>query len=131
MPLKWLVTLGKYGGPVYLPVAYCFNTYYSHNGQYVTYGAMARAPLSLPASMLIFKNISFHGFWMSRWTDEHPAEERYEMFKDLVDLMDKGQLKETRWTRVDWNEESMKFAVDAGIQGFAKGKQICFPTETQ
>lgn len=97
----------------------------------MTYGAMARAPLSLPASMLIFKNISFHGFWMSRWTDEHSAEERYEMLKDLVELMDKGQLKEVRWTKVDWNEDSMKFAVDAGIQGFAKGKQICFPTESQ
>lgn len=106
------------------------NSYiHSHNGQYVTYGAMARAPLAIPASMLIFKNFSFHGFWMTRWTDTHTNEERYEMLKDLVELMDKGQLREPRWTEVPWTEEGMKQAADGGIQGFTQGKQICFPTK--
>lgn len=103
--------------------------YLGHNGQYVTYGAMARAPLAIPASMLIFKNFSFHGFWMTRWTDTHTNEERYEMLKDLVELMDKGQLREPRWTEVPWTEEGMKQAADGGIQGFTQGKQVCFPTK--
>ncbi|KAG2217863.1 hypothetical protein INT45_012778 [Circinella minor] len=104
--------------------------YLGHNGQYVTYGAMARAPLALPASMLIFKNISFHGFWMTRWADQHNAADRYKMFEDLIGLMDKGALSEPRWTKVDWSEGAMKHAVDAGIQGFAQGKQIVFPTSS-
>ena len=91
---------------------------------------MARAPFALPASMLIFKNITFHGFWMTRWADQNSAEDRYKMFKDLIGLMDKGALGEPRWTKVDWTEDAMKHAVDAGIQGFAQGKQIVFPTSS-
>ncbi|KAI9315383.1 hypothetical protein BX666DRAFT_1962230 [Dichotomocladium elegans] len=105
--------------------------YLGQNGQYVTYGAMARAPLAIPASMLIFKNLAFHGFWMSRWSDEHSSEERYVMLKDLIDLMDKNQLKEPRWESVAWSEESMKQAVDGAISGFGKGKQVCFPNGSQ
>ncbi|KAI8394101.1 uncharacterized protein BYT42DRAFT_553398 [Radiomyces spectabilis] len=98
--------------------------YLGANGQFVTYGAMARAPLALPASMLIFKNISFRGFWMSRWSDEHSQEERQVMLNELIDLMDKGQLAEPRWSKVEWTEEAMKYAVDQGISSFGTGKQV-------
>ncbi|KAI8083114.1 uncharacterized protein BX664DRAFT_361378 [Halteromyces radiatus] len=96
----------------------------SANGQYVTYGAMARAPLSLPASLLIFKNISFHGFWMSRWTDTHNMEERKIMIDELIDLMKRGHFVEPKWTQVEWKEEPVKAAVDQGIQGYGSGKQV-------
>ncbi|KAF7722649.1 mitochondrial 2-enoyl thioester reductase [Apophysomyces ossiformis] len=98
--------------------------YLGMNGKFVTYGAMARAPLSLPASMLIFKNISFHGFWVSKWVNTHSVEERDEMFKDLTELMQQGKLAEPRWTKVDWQEEAMKEAVEKGIQGYTQGKQV-------
>ncbi|KAG0170646.1 mitochondrial 2-enoyl thioester reductase [Apophysomyces sp. BC1034] len=100
--------------------------YLGTNGKFVTYGAMARAPLTLPASMLIFKNISFHGFWVSKWVDTHNQQERDEMFKDLTELMQQGKLAEPRWTRVEWHEDAMKQAVDQGIQGFVQGKQVVF-----
>jgi trans-2-enoyl-CoA reductase len=35
----------------------------------VTYGAMGRQPLKIPNSLLIFKNLSFHGFWLRRWKE--------------------------------------------------------------
>ncbi|KAL0080689.1 hypothetical protein J3Q64DRAFT_1705665 [Phycomyces blakesleeanus] len=98
--------------------------YLSANGKLVTYGAMARAPLTLPASMLIFKNISFYGFWVSKWAETHSKEERSEMLADLVQLMAAKQLKEPRWTAVEWNEKAVKEAVENGIQGYGKGKQI-------
>ncbi|SAM05790.1 hypothetical protein [Absidia glauca] len=96
----------------------------SANGQFVTYGAMARAPLALPASLLIFKNLAFHGFWMTRWTDTHSMEERTEMVDDLVAMMARGDFVEPKWTQVDWKEDSVKSAVDHGIQGFGTGKQV-------
>ena len=34
-------------------------------GVHVTYGGLGRAPLAVPASALIFKNISLRGFWLS------------------------------------------------------------------
>ncbi|ORX43710.1 NAD(P)-binding protein [Hesseltinella vesiculosa] len=94
------------------------------NGQYVTYGAMARAPLALPASLLIFKNLSFHGFWMTRWTDTHNAQERATMVEDLLDLMDQDKLNEVAWTRVNWEAKDVVTAVEQGIQGYGSGKQI-------
>lgn len=96
----------------------------SEDGQYVTYGAMSRKPLSLPASLLIFKNISFHGFWVSKWSEKHSPEERFEMMKDITNLMSQGKLGEPKWTQVNWDEETMKQSVDQGISGFATGKQV-------
>jgi trans-2-enoyl-CoA reductase len=102
-----------------------FFLFSSNNGQYVTYGAMSRAPLSLPASLLIFKNISFHGFWVSKWSDVHSKEERYEMFQDLIDLMSQGKLAEPKWTKLEFDDEdSLKRAADQGISGYATGKQV-------
>lgn len=97
---------------------------FSTNGQFVTYGAMSRKPLSLPASLLIFKNISFHGFWVSKWADIHSPEERYAMLEDIIALMSDNKLVEPKWTQVKWEEETMKQSVDQGISGFATGKQV-------
>lgn len=85
---------------------------------------MSKQPLSLPASLLIFKNISFHGFWVSKWAERHSSEERQAMFKDLIELMSQDKLKEPKWTQIKWDEEAMKQAVDQGISGFATGKQV-------
>ncbi|EPB91107.1 mitochondrial 2-enoyl thioester reductase [Mucor circinelloides] len=98
--------------------------YLGTNGQFVTYGAMSRKPLSLPASLLIFKNISFHGFWVSKWADIHSPEERYAMLEDIIALMSDNKLVEPKWTQVKWEEETMKQSVDQGISGFATGKQV-------
>ncbi|KAI9476433.1 MAG: hypothetical protein EXX96DRAFT_577182 [Benjaminiella poitrasii] len=98
--------------------------YLGANGHYVTYGAMSKKPLSLPASLLIFKNITFHGFWVSKWCDVHTPEDRYAMFEDIMKLMNEGKLREPKWNQVKWDEKSMKQAVDQGISGFASGKQV-------
>ena len=59
----------------------------SHGALIATYGAMARQPLTMGASHLIFKDYTFKGFWITPWNAAHP-EERIEMLNDLV-----------RWTR--------------------------------
>jgi trans-2-enoyl-CoA reductase len=33
-------------------------------GTVVTYGAMGRQPLKIPNGLLIFRGLSFHGFWL-------------------------------------------------------------------
>lgn len=44
---------------------------------HVTYGAMGRQPLKIPNGLLIFKNISFQGFWLRRWKERaHPDDVR-------------------------------------------------------
>jgi trans-2-enoyl-CoA reductase len=39
-------------------------------GVIVTYGAMGRAPLRIPNGQLIFQDIAWRGFWVSRWYEQ-------------------------------------------------------------
>ncbi|ORY79557.1 trans-2-enoyl-CoA reductase-like protein [Protomyces lactucae-debilis] len=68
----------------------------------VTYGAMAKQPLKIPASMLIFKDFCFHGFWVSPWNDRHP-DERQEMLEVIFDWMWEGQFRSPA-AKLNWWE---------------------------
>jgi trans-2-enoyl-CoA reductase len=39
----------------------------ANGGTIVTYGAMARQPLKIPNGQLIFQDITWRGFWVTRW----------------------------------------------------------------
>lgn len=65
----------------------------AHNGQLVTYGAMSREPLNIPTGALIFKDIAFRGYWMSRWKETHSKEEYENMCGELFQLIADGKLK--------------------------------------
>ncbi len=62
-------------------------------GTLVTYGAMSRQPTRLPAGRLIFKDLRFRGFWVSRWYEEASAEAREAMFVELFDFARRGVLR--------------------------------------
>jgi len=49
----------------------------------VTYGAMGRQPLKIPNSLLIFKNLSFHGFWLRRWKETASPNDVRETYRKL------------------------------------------------
>lgn len=53
----------------------------------VTYGAMSRDPVTIPNSALIFKNISFHGFWMTAWKENASEDQKEQMMADIIKLM--------------------------------------------
>lgn len=59
-------------------------------GTIVTYGAMARQPLKIPNGLLIFNDIVWRGFWVTRWYARASAEERTALFDELFDLLRKG-----------------------------------------
>ncbi|KAH7907381.1 hypothetical protein BJ138DRAFT_508064 [Hygrophoropsis aurantiaca] len=63
------------------------------DGHLVSYGAMSKEPLSLPTSLFIFKNLTCHGFWQSRWYARKTPEERQRLLETLTSLMTRGQLK--------------------------------------
>jgi len=60
----------------------------------VSYGAMSKAPLSLPTSLFIFKNLTAHGFMMSNWFSQHTIDDRRAVMHELVTMMEQGVLKE-------------------------------------
>ncbi|KAI9681537.1 MAG: mitochondrial 2-enoyl thioester reductase [Caeruleum heppii] len=93
----------------------------------VTYGAMSKQPLTLPAGLLIFKNITFDGFWVSRWSDAHPSEKKRTV-EEILGLMRESKLKDTPVSEVEWGWETkadvLKQAVAGTLDGFRGGKAV-------
>jgi mitochondrial enoyl-[acyl-carrier protein] reductase / trans-2-enoyl-CoA reductase len=84
-------------------------------GHIVTYGAMSRKPLTIPASLLIFKDLHFDGFWLSAWSDRNPVQKK-ETIDSILRLYREGKFKvapmeEIKW---DWDTklESLTSVVD-------------------
>ncbi len=60
--------------------------YLGEHAHIISYGAMSKQPFSLPTSSFIFKNLTAHGFWQSRWYQRHSRQERENLMKTLTDL---------------------------------------------
>ena len=97
----------------------------SPGGRLVTYGAMSKQPMVVPAGMLIFKDVRFEGFWVSRWGDEHPEEKRRTV-DELLQLMREKQFRDTPVQEVTWGwgtgKEELVEAVQGTLEGYRKGK---------
>ena len=64
----------------------------------VTNGAMAMAPVPLPASLLIFKDLSFRGFWLSGgWAARAGPRGRAALLDRLGALYQEGALAAPKW----------------------------------
>lgn len=53
-------------------------------GTHVTYGAMARRPLTVPNGLMIFKNLTLRGLWITKWIEGAPREELEEVYGKLA-----------------------------------------------
>lgn len=79
----------------------------------VTYGAMSLQPVQIPNGMLIFKNLWFTGFWVTKWYDRSTPEQRSEMWPALFDLARRGVLHtpiEARYS-LDQANEAVRHAM--------------------
>lgn len=59
----------------------------------ITYGAMAKQPLRIGNGNLIFKDLSFHGYWISNWYKKASRAEVASMFNCLAELFENGSLQ--------------------------------------
>lgn len=59
----------------------------------VTYGAMGRQPLKIPNGLLIFRGLSFHGFWLARWRASAGEERLARLLEHLGGLLRDGVLR--------------------------------------
>lgn len=102
-------------------------------GHMVTYGAMSKQPVTLPTGLLIFKNVSFDGFWVSKWSERNP-EEKEKCVREILDLTRQGKFKDTPMDEVKWNwdtkQEPLVKAVQGTLEGFRSGKGIFVFGET-
>ena len=52
----------------------------------VTYGAMSKEALKIPNGFLIFRDLAFRGFWLTRWLRTASNEEKDAMFGEIFRL---------------------------------------------
>ncbi|KAL1856120.1 mitochondrial 2-enoyl thioester reductase [Paecilomyces lecythidis] len=95
--------------------------------QLVTYGAMSKQPVALPSGLLIFKDLVFSGFWVSKWGDKHP-ELKENTINDVLRLTRAGKFKdipvqEVKWT-FDKSETDLAEEVNGTLGGFRSGKGV-------
>jgi trans-2-enoyl-CoA reductase len=99
----------------------------SSGGHLVTYGAMSKQPLQLPTGLLIFQDIKFSGFWVSRWSDAH-VEEKKKTVEEILNMMRKGTFKDIPVQQLTWEwgteENTLKEAVQGTLGGFRAGKGV-------
>ncbi len=64
----------------------------TEGGTLVTYGAMSLQPVRIPNGLLIFKDLDFRGFWVSRWYAQSTQQQRQSMFNQLFQWAESGVL---------------------------------------
>lgn len=62
------------------------------SGTHITYGAMARKPVTIPNGLLIFRDIQVRGLWVTRWIQDAPAEEIQTVYQNLAGRISSGKL---------------------------------------
>ena len=62
------------------------------SGSLVTYGAMGRKPVTVPNSLLIFRDIRVCGLWITRWIENAPPEEVTAVYQNLASRVAAGNL---------------------------------------
>ncbi|RYD39806.1 MAG: alcohol dehydrogenase [Verrucomicrobiaceae bacterium] len=60
---------------------------------HITFGAMARRPITVPNGLLIFKDLQIRGLWITKWIESAPKEELDDAYGKLADLMLGGRIK--------------------------------------
>lgn len=105
----------------------------SEGGTLVTYGAMSKQPVALPTGLLIFRDLRFRGFWLSRWANANPQGKK-ETVDEILGLIREGKFKDapTQEVRWDWEteEQTLKEAVQGTLGGFRAGKGVFVFGET-
>ncbi|XP_078538648.1 enoyl-[acyl-carrier-protein] reductase, mitochondrial [Lissotriton helveticus] len=93
-------------------------------GTMVTYGGMAKQPVTVPVSALIFNDISLRGFWMTQWKKNHAQnkEALVEMIESLCQLIRRGKLSPPAFTQTTLEE--YRAALDESMKPFSSRKPI-------
>ncbi len=89
-------------------------------GTLVTYGAMSKEAIKIPNGFLIFRDLRFCGFWLTRWLRNADERARDGMFAEII-RMAGGGLFVPRIAR-EFSLAQIKDAVALAASGNAAGK---------
>ena len=119
---KIMLGLNAVGGESALHVA---NSLAEH-GTHVTYGAMSMHPVRVPNGLLIFKDLRFRGFWVTKWYQEATDGAKQEMLDHLFSYAKRGIVK-TKVEKAYPIQEAIQ-AIQHARQGARGGKIIFRPS---
>lgn len=92
----------------------------------MTYGGMSMQPVTVPTALLIFKDISFRGFWLSGgWARQAGREGRAALMDQLVQYVQAGQLRAP--PVVQFRLEQWREAVAEDRKAHKGGKVLLVP----
>lgn len=96
-------------------------------GSAVSYGAMSMAPSTFNAGSMIFKDLSIHGFWLSKWFQTASTETRNNALGDIVARVARGDISMTVDARFPLTKISD--AVTRAGESGRSGKVLLVPQE--
>lgn len=94
-------------------------------GTIVTYGAMAKQPLRIPNGLLIFQDLQWRGFWLTRWSQQASPEQKAAMAQQLVELAQIGVIHST--SECTYPLVSAAEALRHAMQSGRRGKILLSP----
>ncbi|XP_072465721.1 enoyl-[acyl-carrier-protein] reductase, mitochondrial isoform X4 [Notamacropus eugenii] len=93
-----------------------------HGGTMVTYGGMARQPITASVSSFIFKDLKLRGFWMTQWKKDQGTDKLKEMILTLCDFIHRGQLTAPNCSEIPLQDYQV--ALENTMKPFISSKQI-------
>ncbi|KAL7874451.1 hypothetical protein SRHO_G00054210 [Serrasalmus rhombeus] len=93
-------------------------------GTMVTYGGMAKQPITVPVSALIFKDVKVRGFWVTQWKRNHGHNDKAlcSMLDELCTLIRAGKLSPPACTEVSIKD--FHKALDNAMKPYISTKQV-------
>ncbi|XP_051577554.1 enoyl-[acyl-carrier-protein] reductase, mitochondrial-like [Myxocyprinus asiaticus] len=93
-------------------------------GSMVTYGGMAKQPVTVPVSALIFKDVKIRGFWVTQWKrdNRHDEDALRNMLDELCILIRAGKLSAPACTEV--NLQDFQNALENAMKPYVSTKQV-------
>lgn len=97
----------------------------AEGGVVMNYGAMSGEACSISPALLIFRNITLRGFWLTKWLQTAAPERRITLFIELAGLIADGKLR--AHVQATYGIDQIKQAVAAAAAGERDGKILLLP----
>ena len=102
-----------------------------HKGVHVTYGGMSLKPVMASTSSLIFKDITYRGFWLSKWIEKNSdSTQLKDMYNNLESMYLSGNLTMPKYKLVPiFDQEACSSALNNALSGKTSEKIIFAMTQ--
>jgi len=120
---KARLALNCVGGTSSAEISKCLE----YNGVHVTYGGMSLKPVMASTSSLIFKDITYRGFWLSKWIENNSdSTQLKDMYNNLESMYLSGNLTMPKYKLVSiFDQEACSKVLNNALSG-KTGEKIIF-----